>query len=382
VKNLASRIAIAGVGETRYVRRSGRGLMALMLEATRAALADAGLEVTDVDGLILPGFDYGALHEFARNAGVTRQFFAAQSLNGGAAVVSSLLVAAMAIESKIATTVLCCQGIDWGSERKGNVGQPHAEMRMKANFEIPFGWYPQPVHYAGMARRHMELYGTTEEQLGTVAVTFRRHALLSLNSVMTKPLTMEEYLAAPYLAEPFRALDCCLVNDGAAAFVMTSFERARDRKQAPVIVLGVGQGVLPDGEFSSLRRDYLTTAAVFAAPRALEKAGVSIADIAFVELYDNFTAMVLQQLEDLGFCKRGEGGPFVENGRIAIGGELPVNTSGGQLSQAFMLSANLVVEGVRQLRGGCGERQVRDAELGLVTGYTGAQYGAAVLGRA
>ncbi|MGH7897883.1 MAG: thiolase C-terminal domain-containing protein [Candidatus Binatia bacterium] len=379
--SLSGKVAIAGVGETRYAKRSDRPLMAMMLEAAKAALADAGLEASDVDGLVLPDADYAGLHEFARSAGITRQFFAAESFGGGTAVVSSLLLGAMAIETGVATTILCCQGVDWGSERRGNVGQPHAEMRMKANLEIPFGWYPQVVHFAGMARRRMELYGMTEAQLGTVAVAFRRHARLSGNAVMTDPLTLEGYLAEPYLAEPFRILDCCLVTDGAAAFVITSTERAKDLRRRPVIVLGVGQGVSPDGEFSTLRRDYLKTAAVHAAPRAYSMAGVRPADVDFVELYDNFTAMVLQQLEDLGFCAEGEGGSFVEGGRIEIGGALPVNTAGGMLSQAFVLSANFVVEAARQLRGQCGERQVEDATIGMVTGYTGAQYAAALLAR-
>jgi len=378
---LARRVAIVGVGETRYVRRSGRPLTALMLEASRAALADAGVEAAALDGLVLPGLDYAPLHEFARNLGVRRQFFAAESLHASTAVVGSMLIAAMAIDAGLATTVLCCRGVDWGSERRGNVGQPHAEMRMKAQLEIPFGWYPQIVHFAGMARRHMELYGTTEEQLGAVAVAFRKHAALGANALMTEPLGLERYLAEPYLAEPFRALDCCLVNDGAAAFVMTSAERARDLPHPAVVVLGVGQGISPDGEFSTLRSDYLRTAAVHAAPKAYAMAGIEPADVDFVELYDNFTAMVLQQLEDLGFCAEGESGPFVEDGRIEIGGELPVNTAGGMLSQAFVFSANLVVEAVRQLRGQCGARQVADARIGLVTGYTGAQYAAAVLGR-
>ncbi|MGH7804577.1 MAG: thiolase family protein, partial [Candidatus Binatia bacterium] len=263
------------------------------------------------------------------------------------------------------------------------VGQPHAEMRMMAALEIPFGWYPQVIHFAGMARRHMELYGTTEAQLGAVATTFRRHASLCDNAVLRRGLTPEAYASAPYLAEPYRAADCCLVNDGAAAFVMTSLERARDRAKPPIAVLGIGQGVSPDGEFSTLRRDYLATAAVHAAPKAYAAAGIAPADVDFVELYDNFTGMVLQQLEDLGFCGRGEGGGFVGDGsRIALGGALPVNTAGGQLAQAFCYSANFVVEAVRQLRGECGARQVASAEVGLVCGYTGGQYAVAALGRA
>src|SRR5262245_7365505 len=380
--SLARRIAIVGIGETRYERRSSRGLMALLLEAARAALDDAGLRARDVDGLFLPGATYPELHEIARELGVRGQFFSAQSFNGGPAVVSAPLLAAMAVEAGLATTVLCVRGIAWGSERRGNVGQPHAEMPMKASFELPFGWYPQIVHFAGMARRHMELYGTTEEQLGTIAVTIREHAQRSDNAVLgAEPLTLADYLAEPYLAEPYRRHDCCLVNDGAGAFVMTSVERARDLRRSPVVVLGVGCGVSEDGEYSSLREDYLATAAVHSAPRAFAMAGLSPADVGFVTLYDNFTGMVIQQLEDLGFCRRGEGGPFVADGRIALGGALPVNPSGGQLAQSFVLMMNNVCESVRQLRGAAGPRQIAGARVGLVGGYSGSEYATLLLGR-
>ena len=241
-----------------------------------------------------------------------------------------------------------------------------------ALLELPFGWYPQIVHFAGMARRHMALYGTTEEQLGLIAVTMRRHAALSDNALLRdQPLTLDAYLAEPCLAEPYRRHDCCLVNDGAGAFVMTSLERARDLRHPPVVVLGVGCGVSEDGEYSSLREDYLATAAVHSTPRAFAMAGLSPADVGFVTLYDNFTGMVIQQLEDLGFCRRGEGGPFVADGRIALGGSLPVNPSGGQLAQAFVLMMNNVCESVRQLRGECGARQVPNVRTSLVNGMGG-----------
>src|SRR2546428_3227529 len=379
---LARRIAVVGVGETRYERRSSRELAELRREAARAAIADAGLEAARVDGLIVPGSGYAELHELARDLGMRGQFHAGSCFHSGTGVVAAPLEAALAIEGGLAHTVLCCQGVAWGSERRGNVGQPHAEMRMKAAFEIPFGWYPQVVHFAGMARRHMELYGTTEAQLGAVAVASGRPAAPHDNAILaTEPLELGGYLASPYLAEPFRSADCCLVNDGAGAFVMTSLERARELRADPVVVLGVGCGVVPDGEYSSLREDYLATAAVHSAPRAFAMAGIEPADVDFVALYDNFTALVIQQLEDMGFCARGEGGPFVEGGRIELGGALPVNPSGGQLAQAFVFSVNHVVETVRQLRGDAGARQVADAEVGVVTGYTGAQHATLVLGR-
>jgi acetyl-CoA acetyltransferase len=379
---LARRVAIVGIGETRYERRAAQPLGALCLAAARAALADAGLDARAVDGLIVPGAGYEELHELARALGIAGQFFNAASFSGAPAVVSAPLLAALAIAAGLARVVLCVRGLTWGSERRGNVGQAHAEMANKASFEIPFGWYPQIVHFAGMARRHMALYGTTEAQLGTVAVTMRRHAALSDNAVLAdRPLALADYLASPYLAEPYRAADCCVVTDGAGAFVVTSAERARDCREPPVAVLGVGVGVSEDGPYSSLRADYLATPAVHAAPRAFAMAGLTPGDVDFVALYDNFTAQVLIQLEDLGFCRRGEGGPFVESGAIALGGALPVNPSGGQLAQAFVFMMNGVCEAVRQLRGAAGHRQVAGAEVGLVGGYAGAEYAVLLLGR-
>jgi acetyl-CoA acetyltransferase len=383
MSDLAGRIAIVGVGNTRWERSSGRRLLALQTEAARAALADAGLEAADVDGLIMPSASYEELHAFARGLGVRRQYHHSTAGHGGAGVVAAPLHAALALDADLASTVVCVMGVDWGTKRRGDVGRPHAEMPNKASFEIPFGWYPQVVHFAGMARRYMHLYDATEEQLGAVAVAMRKHAGLNPAALLhDKPLTLDDYLAAPYLAEPFRVADCCLVNDGAAAFVMTSAERARDCRAAPVVMLGVGTGVAPEGEYSALRADYLATPATHAGPRAFEMAGLGPHDVNFLQCYDNFTSTVLLQLEDLGFCARGEAGLFAASGEIELGGALPVNTAGGQLAESFCLGASLVTEAVRQLRGACGPRQVSEAEVGLVGGYTGAQYAALLLGRA
>jgi acetyl-CoA acetyltransferase len=372
--------AIVGVGETRYAKRLNRDLGSLALEAAEAAAQDAGVDPRGIDGIIAPWAEYGARHELARNLGVPGEFFSASSMAGGAGTVSSVLLAQLAVDAGLAHTVLCVQAIAWGSERKDNIGLPHAAIRMKAMFEIPFGWYPQIVHFAGMARRHMELYGTTEEQLAAVAMACRKHAALSDNAILQTPLTLEEYRRAKLIADPFRAADCCLVNDGAAAFIVTSRTRARDLAKRPVPVLAATQGVVAGGEFSSLRPEYLCTAAIRSGPRAFTQAGVKPTDVDFAQIYDNFTLMVIEQLEDLDFCAKGEGGPFVANGRIELGGELPVNTSGGQLAQSFMLSGNLMVEAVRQLRGECGPRQVADAKVGLVTGYAGAEHATVILG--
>ncbi|HVM96486.1 MAG TPA: thiolase family protein, partial [Candidatus Acidoferrales bacterium] len=255
-------IAVVGVGETKYAKRLDREPGDLAFEAAAAAAADAGVRLTDIDGIIAPYADYAGLHALARALGVDGHFFSAQSLHAGAGVVSAPILARLAIEAGLATTVLCVQALDWGSARRGNVGAPHAAMRMKAMFEVPFGWYPQIVHFAGMARRHMELYGTTEDQLAAVAIAARKHASLCDNAILHTPLTLDEYRGLKLIADPFRAADCCLVNDGAAAFIMTSVERAGDLRRSAVLVLGAGQGVAKGGEFSTLRPDYLATAAV------------------------------------------------------------------------------------------------------------------------
>jgi acetyl-CoA acetyltransferase len=379
-------IAIVGIGATPYRKTLPDDLATLHARACRAALDDAGLTVGDVDGIVDSTGSYGAVHELIRHLGIRHQVHLGVSLHAAPATVGAPLQAALMVEAGLATTVLVVSGVDWGSERKGNTGIAHAEMAMKTAFEMPQGWYPQVVHFAGMARRRMALYGVTEEQLGSVAVAARRHAVLTTAAgedalLGHKPLSLEQYLATPYIAEPYRSHDCCVVNDGAAAFVMTTHERAKDLRQEPVSVLGVGLGILPMGEYSSLREDYLATAAVHSAPRAFAMADLTAGDVDFVELYDNFTGQVLQMLEDLGFCGRGEGGAFVSGGRIEIGGELPVSTAGGQLAGAFLFGANLVTEATKQLRGACGARQVQGAQVGLVAGYSGAEHATLLLGR-
>ena len=377
-------IAIVGIGETPFRRTLPEDLHTLMAEACRAALADAGLGVGDVDAVADSTGSYSTLHEVLRHLGVRGPVQLGSSLHASPATVAAPLQAALLIESGLASTVLAFSGSNWGSMRRGNTGVAHVDMEMKNAFEMPQGWYPQVVHFAGMARRRMALYGMKEEELGAVAVAARRHAVLAGERAVLghKPLTLAQYLDAPYLAEPYRAHDCCVVNDGAAAFVMTSRERARDLRQPPVDVLGIGLGVLPMGEYSSLREDYLRTAAVHSGPAAFSMAGVSPREVDFAALYDNFTGMVVQQLEDLGFCRPGEGGGFVSGGRVELDGELPLATAGGQLAGAFLLGGNLVTEAVKQLRGAGEARQVAGAEVGLVAGYAGAEHATLLLGRA
>lgn len=367
---------IVGVGETAFCRKPGSGLseMGIQLKAALAALDDAGLKASSIDG-IMPFPNVGKAESFAANLGCTNLRFAATLHMGGAAPVGSLGMAAMAVCSGAADYVLVPGG--WNGYSGARVRETSANDvdsipggAIARDFYLPFGLTAPPQWYALMARRHMHEYGTTAEQLGAVAITMRRHAQLNPAALMYgKPLTMADYLASPMIASPYRLYDCCVETDGAAAFIVTSVERARDLKQKPVYIMGAATGQPYPADEITNRPDFHRTGLSIAAPEAFHMAGVDHADIDFAQIYDCFTFEVIQQLEEAGFCRRGEGGAFVENGGIELGGHLPVNTHGGLLSQAHVLGISHVVEAVRQLRGEAGTRQVHDAEIGVVTGW-------------
>jgi acetyl-CoA acetyltransferase len=367
---------IVGVGETPYVRKPGSGLslLALQLRAAVRAVEDAGLRPKDIDGLMpFPGL--GTAEEFAANLGIDNLRYAATVNMGGAAPVASLRAAAAAVLSGAATHVLLPAG--WnaysGSRAREAVRLDTSALPGAAiarDYYIPHGLTAPPQWYSLMARRHMHEFGTTAEQLGAIAVAMRKHAQMNPNAVMRgKPLSLEDYMASPMITAPYRLFDCCLETDGAAAVVVTSAERARDLQRKPVHVMGVAAAQPYPADEITNRRDIFTTGLTIAAPEAFAIAGVTPQEIDFAEIYDCFTFEVLQQIEEAGFCKRGEGGAFVEGGRIELGGALPVNTHGGLLSEAHVLGMSHIVEAVRQLRGDAGERQVQDAGLGLVTGW-------------
>ncbi|NMG76491.1 thiolase C-terminal domain-containing protein [Aromatoleum diolicum] len=367
---------IVGIGETPFCRKPGSGLseMGIQLKAAVAALEDAGLKAAQIDG-ILPFPNVGKAEAFAASLGCENLRFAATLHVGGAAPVASLRMAAMAVSSDAADYVLVPGG--WNGFSGARVRETAANDvdsipggAIARDFYIPFGLTAPPQWYALMARRHMHEYGTTAEQFGAVALAMRKHAQLNPAALMHgKPLTMADYLASPMIASPYRLLDCCVETDGAAAFIVTSVERARDLRQKPVYVMGAAAGQPYPADEITNRADFHRTGLTTAAPEAFRMAGVAPADADFAQIYDCFTFEVIQQLEEAGFCKRGEGGAFVENGGIELGGRLPVNTHGGLLSQAHVLGISHVVEAVRQLRGEAGARQVADAEIGVVTGW-------------
>ena len=238
------------------------------------------------------------------------------------------------------------------------------------DYYLPFGFTAPPQWYSVMARRHMHEFGTRAEQLGCIAVAMRKHAQRNPNAVMNgRPMTLEDYLASPMLADPYRSSTAA----SRPTAPQPSWSRRRSGRatsaRSPSSIMGAASGQPCPADEITNRKDIFQTGLSLAAPEAFGQAGISPRDVDFAQIYDCFTFEVLQQLEEAGFCKRGEGGAFVEGGRIELGGELPVNTHGGLLSEAHVLGMNHIVEAVRQLRGDAGERQVADAELGVVTGW-------------
>jgi acetyl-CoA acetyltransferase len=270
--------------------------------------------------------------------------------------------------------VLCGYGRDsWSRTRSPEAKQrvtliPESQRPME--FGPEFGYFGAVATHAFSARRHMHLYGTTREQMGAVAVTFRKYAAINPAAQMRKPLSMEQYLNAPLVVEPFGLYDCSLLTDGAGAVVVTTLEHARDLARPPVRVLGFGSANNLRGWFSD---DHMVnTAARGSSETAYEMAGIAADDVDTAQLYDCFTSMVLVQLEDYGFCKKGEGGAFAASGALELDGRLPTNTSGGQLSEGHVEGMLQVIEAARQLRHEYPpQRQVKDAEITLVSGHGG-----------
>ena len=370
--SLRGKAAVTGVGDTRYSRQSGKSVAALQMEASLAAVRDAGLDPKDIDGIIAYGSMAVVAEDFVTSFGIPDLRFSATTPLGGASAVASIQCAAAAVATGICKHVLIPIGRNGSSGAGGRIGSRVREMpqfRLIGEFEMPLGAIAPAQLYAPMARRHMELYGTKSEQLAQIAISTRHNAILNGNSMMTKPLTLEDHQNSRMISDPLRLFDCSLESDGACAFIVSSAERARDCAKPMIEILGVAEGH-PDSPSAITQRPDLTRLGIAkAADRAFGMAGVSREDIDVAEIYDCFTYIVMCQLEDLGFCKKGEGGPFVASGAISLDGKLPINTHGGLLSQAHMAGFNHVVELTRQLRGEAGKAQVKDATVGLVTGY-------------
>lgn len=367
--SLKNKIAIVGVGESEIGRVPHMTGLGLNAQACKRALDDAGLKVSDIDGLLTaysftePYFMLGSV--MCEYLGIQPRFNASMVVGGGSPAIM-LKHAAEAIASGQAEVILVCAGENRATGQSRDaaistllaVGHPY--------YEQPYGG-SIPGYYAMIAQRHMHKYGTTREQLASVAVNTRANALLHPNAHMKKAITMDDVLSAKPIADPLGMLDCCLLSDAGGAFIVTSAERAKDLKCKPVYLQGIGE--FHTHEHLMCAPSLTEFGATESGRVAYEMAGLGPKDIDVAQLYDCFSIVPIIELEELGFVKPGEGGAFFAEGRGRVGGDLPINTHGGMLSHAHAGAAGGlfgIVEAVRQLRGGLGERQVNGAEVALV----------------
>jgi len=387
--SLRNRCAIVGAGNSRLGQVAGVSSLDLLVEAIADALDDAGLKASDVDGIVCRGPDESYSHHqlVGERLGVNARFSTSLD-NGGASQILSVMLAVMAIEAGLATTVVCGYGRDaWSrthrSEEARQSQRTRPESQHAQEFGPEYGYFGAVAAHAFGAQRHMHEFGTTREQFAEVAVACREHALKNPDAQMKKPLTVEDYFKAHLIVSPFALYDCSLRSDGAGAVIVTSAARARDLKAPPVLIRGFGSFNNLTGWFAD--DNMIRTAAKQSGDTAYRMAGLGPAEVSTAQLYDCFTYMVVVQLEDYGFCKKGEGGAFVQSGALRLGGRLPTNTSGGQLSEAHVEGMLQIVEGVRQLRRTYPrERQVPNAEIALISGHGGNQvcHSTLLLGRA
>lgn len=383
--SLRGATAIVGIAEavspTGELDRTGR---VLETEMVLGALDDAGLALADVDGLLVAGGPMASL-QLAEHLGI-HPTYTNTTATGGSSFELHVEHAAAAIAAGLCDVAVCVYANTPRSDRKRGVQSGPGLLpppQAMAEWEIPFAMRMPMGAYALAASRHMALYGTTPEQLASIAVSTREWAAMNPNARYRDPITVDDVLASPMQATPLHLLDCCLVTDGAGAFVMTSIERARDLRQPEIPVLGVA--TCHDHSMISQMPELTTTAGVVSGKRAFDMAGITPADVDLLMGYDSFTITALLHLEDLGFCAKGEGGPFAAEGHLGPGGRLPMNTSGGGLSYTHpgQYGMFLITEAVRQLRGSAGDRQVEGAGIAVAHGSGGvlSSMSTVVLGR-
>jgi acetyl-CoA acetyltransferase len=362
MKDLRRRYCIVGVGNTEYGQTPGYSQLALNVKAIRAALDDAGLTTRDLDGVLTKA----PTSTFPKLWAAT----VAEALRVKPTIVGTLDQAGATNIGLVQYAISCIElgqgevvAIAYGDNPRTGTRATYA--RPRGGHGSVTGLFGTPSSYAIAAQRRMHEYGTTKEQLGHVAMTHRYHASMNPNAVYQTPITMDDYMAARWVAEPFGLLDCCPVSDGGAAYIVTTEARAKELKKQPVYVRGMGQ-CHPSWEFFR-RPDLAASGAAVSGRLCFQSAGMSPEDVDFCEIYDCFTIVPIITLEEYGFVPRGEGGALYAEGETRVRGRLPCNTSGGLLSETGMPGTQLVCEAVRQLRGECGARQVKNPEIGLVS---------------
>lgn len=372
--DLRKATAIVGVAESDSIGIvPDRTPLELHAEAALNALDDAGLKTTDVDALFTTGTGWAPSLLIGEYLGLKNLRYTDGTSTGGSAFVIMVEHALAAIHAGLCEVALITHGESGYSGRRRPIPNSYAidPTLPEGQYESPFGVASMPSIYAMAATRHMHQYGTTREQLAQIAVSTRQWAAMNPKAFARDPLTIEDVLNSPPVAYPLNRLDCCLVTDAGGAVVITTANRARDLKKRPVWILGSGEAQTHSGILSM--PDLTWTAARQSGERAFAMAGLKPSDIDVLEIYDSFTYTVLVSLESLGFCKPGEGGALVEDGRLGPGGSLPTNTNGGGLSYTHpgMYGIFTLIEGTRQMRGESGDRQVEGARTALCNGTGG-----------
>ena len=385
---LKDQAAIVGIGATEFSKESGRSEVQLATEAVRAALNDAGLNPADVDGMSVFSMENNPEIQVQRNLGFGELRFFSRVHYGGGAACATVLHAAMAVATGVADVVVCYRAMNERSGRRfgagvqGRTPVPTAEGTQFAWYS-PFGLVTPAAWVAMFAQRYMHEFGVSTDDFGRVSVVDRAFAATNPNAWFHgQPITLEDHRNSRWIAEPLRLLDCCQESDGAQAIIVTSRERAADLKQKPAMIRAAAQGAGKQQHMmtSYYRDDFTGLPEMGVVARELwESSGLGPDDIQTAILYDHFTPFVLVQLEEFGFCSRGEAKDFVREGHLEMGGRLPTNTHGGQLGEAYIHGMNGVAEGVRQVRG-ASVNQVADVQNVLVTAGTGVPTSGVILG--
>jgi acetyl-CoA acetyltransferase len=385
---LGGKAAITGIGATEFSKDSGRSEMSLASEAVAAAIADAGLKPSDIDGMVTYSTDNNPDVEIARHVGIGALRHFSRVHYGGGAACGTIVQAAMAVATGVADAVVCYRAFNERSGRRFGAGVqdlPLAATAERAQFSwtTPFGQLTPASWVAMVARRYMHLYGATSEDFGRVAVAGRKHAANNPAAwFYNEPITLEEHQASRWIVDPLHLLDCCQESDGGQALVVVSAERARDLPNTPALIVAGAQGA---GEeqwtMTSFFRDDIAQLPEMkvVADELWTSSGLTPSDIQTAILYDHFTPYVLMQLEEFGFCGRGEAKDFIADGALEMGGRLPINTHGGQLGEAYIHGMNGIAEAVRQIRG-TSVNQVDSVENVLVTAGTGVPTSGLILG--